>query len=186
MINIINKIIFLRILRWKIKGTIPDDKKIIAIVAPHTSAYDFIIALIARSVLKMEKRIKFLGKAELFKNRIFGFILRKLGGYSVDRSKNNNMVDAVVDIFNSKTEFFITIGPEGTRKKVNKLKTGFYYIALKARVPILMIGLDFKKKMIQISELFNVSGNIKEDMKFILNFFKPFDGKIPENGLKHI
>ena len=96
------------------------------------------------------------------------------------------MVDSIVDIYNSKSEFFIAIAPEVTRKKVNELKKVFYYIALKAKVPILMIGLDFKKKMILISKLFYVSGDLEKDMKLILNFFKPLDGKIPENGLKHI
>jgi len=186
MINAINRFIFYTILGWRFKGTIPDDKKIIGIVAPHTSTYDFFIAVIARSALKMSKRIKFLGKAELFKNQIFRFIFRSFGGYPVDRSKKNNLVDSIVEIYNTRDEFFITIAPEGTRKKVNELKTGFYYIALKAKIPIIMIGLDFKKKMIFISKLFYVSGNIDEDMKFIINFFKPLDGRIPQNGLKHI
>ena len=186
MFSIINKIIFYKILGWHIKGTIPDNKKIVGILAPHTSAYDFIIAVIARSALNMGKRIRFLGKAELFNNHVFRFIFRSFGGYPVDRSRRNNMVDSIVDIYNSKSEFFIAIAPEGTRKKVNELKTAFYYIALKAKVPILMIGLDFKKKMILISKLFYVSGDLEKDMKLILNFFKPLDGKIPENGLKHI
>ena len=186
MISTINKIIFYKILGWRFKGTIPKNKKIIAIVAPHTSAYDFIIAIIGRSALNMGKRIKFLGKAELFSNHIFRFIFRSFGGFPVERSKRNNMVDDIVDIYNSKNEFFVAIAPEGTRKKVNKLKTGFYYIALKANIPILMIGLDFKKKMILMSKLFYVSGNLENDMESILNFFRPLDGKIPQNGLKHI
>ena len=108
------------------------------------------------------------------------------GGYPVDRSKKNNLVDSIVDIYNSKDEFFVTIAPEGTRKKVNKLKTGFYYIALKAKIPILMIGLDFKKKLILISKLFYVSGNVDKDMDSFIDFYRPITGKIPENGLSHL
>ena len=100
--------------------------------------------------------------------------------------KKNNLVDSIVDIYNSKEEFFVTIAPEGTRKKVDKLKTGFYYIALKAKIPILMIGLDFKKKLILISKLFYVSGNVDKDMDSFIDFYRPITGKIPENGLSHL
>ena len=186
MISCLSKILFYNILGWKFKGTIPDDKKIIAIMGPHTSAYDFIICVIGRSVLKMGNRIKFLGKAELFKNPLYKYFFTAFGGYPVDRSKKNNLVDSIVDIYNSKDEFFVTIAPEGTRKKVNKLKTGFYYIALKAKIPILMIGLDFKKKLILISKLFYVSGNVDKDMDSFIDFYRPITGKIPENGLSHL
>ena len=155
-------------------------------MGPHTSAYDFIICVIGRSVLNMGNRIKFLGKAELFKNPLYKYFFTAFGGYPVDRSKKNNLVDSIVDIYNSKDEFFVTIAPEGTRKKVNKLKTGFYYIALKAKIPILMIGLDFKKKLILISKLFYVSGNVDKDMDSFIDFYRPITGKIPENGLSHL
>ena len=186
MISWLSKILFYNILGWKFKGTIPDDKKIIAIMGPHTSAYDFIICVIGRSVLNMGNRIKFLGKAELFKNPLYKYFFTAFGGYPVDRSKKNNLVDSIVDIYNSKDEFFVTIAPEGTRKKVYKLKTGFYYIALKAKIPILMIGLDFKKKLILISKLFYVSGNVDKDMDSFIDFYRPITGKIPENGLSHL
>ncbi len=186
MISWLSKILFYNILGWKFKGTIPDDKKIIAIMGPHTSAYDFIICVIGRSVLNMGNRIKFLGKAELFKNPLYKYFFTAFGGYPVDRSKKNNLVDSIVDIYNSKDEFFVTIAPEGTRKKVDKLKTGFYYIALKAKIPILMIGLDFKKKLILISKLFYVSGNVDKDMNCFIDFYRPITGKIPENGLSHL
>ena len=122
MISWLSKILFYNILGWKFKGTIPDDKKIIAIMGPHTSAHDFIICVIGRSVLNMGNRIKFLGKAELFKNPLYKYFFTAFGGYPVDRSKKNNLVDSIVDIYNSKDEFFVTIAPEGTRKKVDKLK----------------------------------------------------------------
>ena len=89
MIRIINKFIFQNLLGWKIEGVIPDDKKIIAIVAPHTSWHDLFVGIFTRSVLKMEDRIKFLGKAELFKIPIFGYVLKKLGVYSVAICSND-------------------------------------------------------------------------------------------------
>ncbi len=186
MINWLSKIIFYNVLGWKFKGSIPDDKKIIAILGPHTSSYDFIMCIIGRSVLNMSSRIKFLGKAELFKNPLYKFFFTTFGGYPVDRSKKNNLVDSIVEIYNSKDEFFVTIAPEGTRKKVDKLKTGFYYIALKAKIPVLIIGLDFKKKLILISKLFYVTGDINKDMGFFIDFFRPITGKVPQNGLNHL
>ena len=143
MIRSLNKFIFLNLLGWRITGNVPDDKKIVAIVAPHTSWHDFFVGVFTRSILKMENRIKFLGKYELFKNPLIGWILRKLGGYPVVRNKQINSVDSVVKIFNDNENFLTLAQREQT--KVNSLKTGFYYIALKAKVPILMVGFCFKK-----------------------------------------
>ena len=185
MIRFINKLIFKKFLGWRIEGFIPEDKKIIAIVAPHTSWNDFFVGIFTRSILKMENRVKFLGKEELFKIPLFGYILRKIGGFPVVRNKETNSVDSVVEIFNKKKNFFLALAPEGTRKKVDKLKTGFYYIALKAKVPILLVGFDFKKKLVHFGEKLYPSGDIEKDMKIIITYFKKFQGKIPVNGLNH-
>ena len=186
MIRSLNKFIFLNLLGWKITGNVPDDKKIVAIVAPHTSWHDFFVGVFTRSILKMENRIKFLGKYELFKNPLIGRVLRKLGGYPVVRNKQVNSVDSVVKIFNDNENFFLTLAPEGTRQKVNCLKTGFYYIALKAKVPILLVGFCFKKRIVHFGEKFYPSGDIDNDMKRIINFFSNYQGKIPEKGLSHL
>jgi|TARA_B110000263_G_scaffold110740_1_gene96808 1-acyl-sn-glycerol-3-phosphate acyltransferase len=183
MIRVINKFIFQNLLGWKIEGVIPDDKKLIAIVAPHTSWHDLFVGIFTRSVLKMEDRIKFLGKAELFKIPIFGYVLKKLGGYPVVRNKKKNSVDSVVEIFKKEKSFFLTLAPEGTRKKVDKLRTGFYYIALKAKVPILLVGFDFKRRLVHFGEKIYPSGDINKDMKKIISYFREFQGKIPVNGL---
>ena len=186
MIRFINKIIFIKIFGWEIKGSVPNDKKIIAIVAPHTSSLDFFVGIFTRSVLHMEDRIKFLGKAELFKIPLFGYFLKKMGGYPVVRNKQNNSVDSVVNIFKENNNFFLALAPEGTRNKVNKLKTGFYYIATKAKVPIQLVGFDFKLRVVDFGEKIYPSGNIEKDMKKIINYFSQFYGKIPENGLNHL
>ena len=93
MISLLNKFIFLNILKWKITGDVPTDKKLIFAVGPHTSAYDFFVGLFFRSHLKMENQIKFIGKAELFQIPIFGLFLRSIGGIPVIRNKSNNSVD---------------------------------------------------------------------------------------------
>jgi len=153
-------------------------------VGPHTSNWDFIFGVAYRSILSMNK-VHFLGKKELFMPP-FGFIFRALGGTPVDRHHKHNMVDQVVEIFNKNSSFKLAISPEGTRKKVDKLRTGFYFIAKKANVPIIMVGLDFKKKQVTFSEPFYTSDNREKDFLHILNFFEPIEGKIPTNGLAHL
>ena len=88
----------------------------------------------------------------------FGFIFRALGGIPVDRSKSTNFVDSIAQLYGSREELIIFMAPEGTRRKVDKLKTGFYYIALQAKIPIIMIRLDFAKKDLAFSEPFYPTG----------------------------
>ena len=127
-------------MRWKFKGDFPSQlKKYIIIAAPHTSWVDFPIAILARNA--SGEKINFVGKNTLFKGP-FGWFFRSLGGAPVDRSRNNKTVDAIVDIFKEKEVFRLALSPEGT-VKVEKWKTGFYYIAKGASVPIVMATLDF-------------------------------------------
>ncbi|HET9055461.1 MAG TPA: 1-acyl-sn-glycerol-3-phosphate acyltransferase [Chitinophagaceae bacterium] len=177
--------LFLKVLGWNTKPGFPSGvAKCVIIVAPHTSWLDFIIGLAYRSILKLHNA-KFLGKKELFK-RPFGFLFRWLGGVPVDRFSKHNVVDQVVDIFNRNEKLMIALAPEGTRKKVDKLRTGFYYIAKKAHVPIIMTGFDFKKKTLVFAEPFYVSDDETNDFKRIVNFFAPIQGKHPELGLSHL
>ena len=171
----------LRILGWTIITEYDElPKKYVIIVIPHTSNWDFPIGLMVRSAMGFDA--KYVGKDSLFRNPVLGAIMRWLGGYPVDRSKNNNFVDAVVDIFNSKEKFAITIAPEGTRRKVDKLKTGFYYIALGARIPIIMIKLDWERKQLVFSRPFFPSGDKGADFEFITAYFRGVKGRNPENS----
>ena len=177
--------LFLQMQGWKIRNEFPYHlKKCVIAVGPHTSAWDFVIGLAVRSKLKLY-HLNFLGKAELFKGK-FGFFFRKMGGYPVDRFSNNNVVDQVAEQFKVRDQFVLALSPEGTRKKVDKLRTGFYHIALKAGVPIVLAGLDFGRKEISFSEPFLPTGNMEEDFKKIIHFFADKEGKIPEYGLKHL
>lgn len=154
------------------------------IVAPHTSSMDVAICLAFRKALHLE-RFKFLGKQELFKPP-FGFIFRWLGGVPVDRFHNTHLVDEVAKFFDRKDEFIIGLSPEGTRKKVDRLRTGFYYIAKKAGVPIVMIGLDFENKQLIFATPFYTGDNEQNDFRHILHFFGPIKGKRPELGVGHL
>jgi 1-acyl-sn-glycerol-3-phosphate acyltransferase len=167
---------------WEFGGTFdPDMPKFIAIVAPHTSNFDFPLGIMVRSVMNM-KGTKFLGKSQLFKFP-FGYFFRKMGGYPVERSKNNNWVESAVNIFNEHDKFSISLAPEGTRGKVDRLKTGFYHIAKQANIPILMIGFDYGRKRVVFAEPFYPTDDIKADFKKIFTFFSGMLGKNPESGL---
>ncbi len=173
MFSAISEWIF-RLWGWKFEGQYPYDlKKFVLIVVPHTSSWDFPVGLLARSALRA--RIKFVGKASLFRPP-FGWLFRALGGYPVDRSKRNNFVDAVVDIFNREKEFVLTIAPEGTRQRVEHLKTGFYYIALGAKVPVLMVKFDWANKIVGFSQPFYPTGNLEADMEVITAYFRGIKG----------
>ena len=155
---------------WKIIGEMPSDlKKYIIITAPHTSNWDFVIGLCVRNILGFKSY--FLGKKSLFRWPL-GWFFRKLGGYPVDRSQRNNLVDQVVEIFNSSNEFVIALAPEGTRKHVTEWKTGFYYISLKARVPIVRTKIDIKNKTVTVYSPFWPIGILETDMARIKDVYE--------------
>jgi len=170
------------IMGWKISGGFPENlKKYIIAVAPHTSNWDFFVGVAARSILRIQKA-RFLGKSTLFKPP-FGFVFRWLGGYPVDRSKSEDKVAQAVALFNAHDEFILAIAPEGTRKKVERLKTGFYYIARNAGVPIIPVGFDFKEKLIKIGEPLYPGEHIDSDMLILRDFYRKVTGRNPALGI---
>ncbi|WP_347174305.1 1-acyl-sn-glycerol-3-phosphate acyltransferase [Polaribacter uvawellassae] len=174
----ISKFIFSTILGWKLVNNFPKElKKYLVIAAPHTSWQDFPIGILARNTAGV--KINFIGKDSLFKGP-FGFIFKSLGGAPVDRSKSNNLVDAIVQVFQSKDEFRLALSPEGTRKKIAKWKTGFYYIAKGAKVPVVMATLDYKNKQVKISEPYYTTDDKEKDFKYFQSFFSPDMAKKPK------
>lgn len=167
----------LKILGWKIVGTLPV-KKCVITVAPHTSIADFILGRLAYCSIDMD--VKFLIKKEFFDIPILKSILLKMGGLPVDRSRNNNLVNQVAAMFKNYDSLNIVIAPEGTRKRVNKWKKGFYYMAVKADVPIILGFLDFKKKELGFGPMFYPTGTYEEDWKFMESFYKGITAKHPE------
>jgi len=174
----IYEFIFFRIMGWKIKGTIdPEMKKCVMMVMPHTSWHDFYIGLFTRGIIGLE--MHWVGKKELF-HFPFGYYFRWMGGAPLDRSGKLNKVDSIVKIFEKREIFRMAIAPEGTRKKVDKLKTGFYYIALKAGVPIIPVAFDYYKKEVRFGSSFYPTGNFGEDMKILIKHFNGAHGRIPQ------
>jgi 1-acyl-sn-glycerol-3-phosphate acyltransferase len=176
-------VLLFKILGWKVTGSFPPElKKYIVAVAPHTSNMDFFVGVAARSILRMQNT-KFLGKSGLFKPP-FGWYFRWLGGYPVDRKKSSDAVEQAADIFRNEDHFILALAPEGTRQKVDNLRTGFYYIAKKAAVPIIPCGFDYSKKEVIIGEPFYPSDDVTKDIHTLTSFFRGIRGRNPELGIQ--
>ncbi|MEO6347513.1 MAG: 1-acyl-sn-glycerol-3-phosphate acyltransferase [Aquaticitalea sp.] len=177
------KWIYFKLLGWKVVGNVTMSKNIVKkavlIAAPHTSQQDFFIALLLRQVVGIKSN--FVGKKELFVCP-FGYYFRSIGGAALDRTSGQNKVQAIAELFKTRDEFRLALSPEGTRKKVQHWKTGFYYIAKAANVPIIMFTLDFEHKQNKISEPFYLTDDVEADFNYIQSFFKGVKGKFPENS----
>ena len=162
---------------WKLSGSFDDaPSKCVVVVAPHTSWHDFYIGVLARRILK--KQIHFVAKKELFKWP-FGWYFRWMGGAPLDRTSGQNKVEAIASLFQKKKEFRMAMAPEGTRKKVEQWKTGYYYIAMAAKVPIVRVSFDYGKKTVSVAAPYYPSGNIEKDTPEILSFYEGVVGKVP-------
>lgn len=165
---------------WKIVGTINADlKKCVMMVMPHTSAHDFYLGIFTRGIIGLE--MNWVGKKELFRFP-FGFYFKYMGGEPLDRTGGLNKVDSIAAIFQRKETFRLAVAPEGTREKVTELKTGFYYIALKANVPIIPVTFNFGKKEVNLGTPLMPSGNFEADMDILKKHYIGVEGKIPEKG----
>ena len=173
------KFIYFKVLGWQIVGNTNFSKdtvkKAVIIAAPHTSWHDFYIGVLLRAVIQV--KTNFVGKKELFVFPVAWFF-RALGGAPINRQNNENKVDAIAKLFKEKEEFRMTLAPEGTRKKVDQWRTGFYYIAKQANVPIIMFTLDFENKQNKISEPFYPTDNAEADFEVLRSFFKDVKGKV--------
>ena len=158
-------------------------KKCVTIAAPHTTNWDLIFAIAV--YWKQEIKVKFIIKNSYTKG-LHGFIFRWLGGIGIDRSIHSNTVDFSVDLLNKYEEMVLMLSAEGTRKYVERWKTGFYHIALNAKVPVILGFLDYTKKVAGIGGMIHLTGDFEEDMTKFQDFYKDIDGKFPENYNKKI
>jgi len=177
MKQLISKLIFSAI-GWKVVGELTYPDKCLVIAAPHTSNWDFFIGRCYAYIIGIVP--KYLIKSELFLP-FLRTLIKWNGGIPVYRHSKNNVVDQISEIYNSSDKFILGISPEGTRKRVEKWKSGFYHIAVKSDVPILLLKMDYGNKEIGIFNQFKPTGNFENDMSFIQNQFKDIKGKIPEN-----
>ena len=170
--------LILKIWGFRVTGPNPEliPKKVYA-VYPHTSNWDFPLGIMLKFAMPIE--VNYVGKDSLFKWP-YGWFFRWLGGIPVDRKKSTNFVDNMVRLYGQYDKLAFALAPEGTRKRVQKFKSGFYYIAHKAQVPIILVKFDFGHKIVDFSEPFYTTGVYADDMKLIINHFKGVKGVNPE------
>jgi 1-acyl-sn-glycerol-3-phosphate acyltransferase len=170
----------LRLLGWQVLDLSGNTPRFLMAVAPHTSNWDFIYALIVRYAAGYGFITHFLGKSELFKPP-FGFIFKAAGGIPVERKqRGGQMVAQAVALYQGRERFGLAIAPEGTRKKSDAWKSGFYYIALEAQVPILPIVIDYRERRITIHPPFFPTGHYNDDLQALGRYFQAEQAKYPE------
>jgi 1-acyl-sn-glycerol-3-phosphate acyltransferase len=168
--------LILRMVGWRVDGKLPDLQKYILIGAPHTSNWDFVLFL--GVIFHLKANVKFMGKAELFRNP-FGWFFYWCGGIPVDRKKSQGLVDQMVDACGKSDKFILTIAPEGTRHHVTEWKMGFYHIAKGAGIPLVLAVVDGKRKTLRVGQVFHLTDNMDADLKTIKGFFEGYTGVNP-------
>lgn len=170
----------LRLAGWTIEVSVPDYDKCIICVAPHTSNWDFILGKLTYAALG--RKAGFLMKKEWFFFPL-GRLFRAMGGIAVDRKSSSSLTDQLAERFTRSERLSIAITPEATRKPNRNWKLGFYYIALKAQVPIVLAYIDYRVKRIGLTRVIIPSGHVEQDMNEIKAFYTGRQGKHPENFL---
>lgn len=165
----------LKLTGWKVEGQLPADvKKAVVIAAPHTTNWDMPFSLMM--AFKLRLPLYWMGKKTIFKFP-FGPLMRWMGGIPVERSRSTNMVDSTIELFNQHDNLLIMMAPEGTRAQVQEWKSGFYYMANGAQVPIVLAYIDYKQKRGGIGPIYQTSGDYPKDLQEIKAFYEPFRGK---------
>lgn len=162
---------------WKCEGRVPEEQKYIVLAGPHTSNWDFPYMIACASILRADPY--WMGKKAIFFFP-FGWFFKWMGGISIDRDKSNSLVDQMVEIFSSTDKLCVLIPPEGTRKRREKWKSGFYHIAQQAKIPLVLGYLDYEKKVGAFGELYWVTGDYDADMKYIQEFYATKVARYPE------
>lgn len=169
-------VVFLKVMGWRFRGQLPEQRQYIMAIAPHTSNWDFVISLAAYFCLRV--KMGFMMKASIFKWP-FASLLRSLGGIPVDRSKRHGVVEQMVQRFQVQSDLIIALAPEGTRRRVDHWKTGFLQIAHQAKIPVFLVGLDYKAKELVFGPAIDISEDIDAGLQRAQAFFAQMTPKFP-------
>lgn len=159
---------------WRLRGEFPDLPRVVLIAAPHSSWWDGVWGLLIKVAIGID--IAFMAKRELFVGPL-GWLLRKLGGVPIERSATHGVVEQMSERLQASRQLWIGVAPEGTRKRVQKWRSGFWHIAERAGVPILPVYFHYPERCIGIGEPFHTSGDIDADMRALRAFYAPWRGK---------
>lgn len=168
----------LKMTGWSVDDRFPQQNKYVLVAAFHTSNWDFIYGILAK--WSLQERLNWVAKHTLFWGP-FDYIFRSMGGIPVDRRMPQGFIDKMVEQFNSREVMKLAILPEGTRSHVKYWKTGFYYIAVQARVPIALGYFDYANRVLGVGKTFYPSGDIEKDMQIIREFYADKTGRHPQN-----
>ena len=164
----------LRLFGWRFEGELPNRPRFVAIVAPHTTAWDFVLGMLA--IYGIGIRAHWMGADWIFKFPA----MRLLGGIPVDRSRSQGLVGQSIEHFKKKSRFVLALSPEGSRSKVVPWKTGFYRIASGAGVPILPLSVDYQTRRLRLGETLHPCGDYEKDLATLREFFAEFVAKFPD------
>lgn len=164
----------LRLGGWKVAGEFPDRTKLVILAAPHSSGWDAVWGIATKLALGLD--VKFMAKAELFRGPL-GWLLRRFGGVPTDRGAPGGIVGEMATRFAQADRLWLAIAPEGTRRRVERWKTGFWRIAREADVPVLCAYFHYPEKTIGIGALIELTDDLQADMARIRDFYRPWIGK---------
>ncbi len=166
----------LRLIGWRLTGSVPNNPKVLFALAPHTSNWDWVIGMFA--LLGVGFKATYLAKHSLFFWPL-GNLIRATGGVPINRADPRDTVDRIVDEFNRQAVLYYGLAPEGTRKKVVRWKTGFLRIAQRSGAALLLVSMDYPSKTIHIGPEFKPSGDLERDLDEIMQYFRAFQGRNP-------
>ncbi len=168
----------LQLLGWRIAGTFPDDDKLVAIFAPHTSNWDFVIIYLMVNAFGVKGN--FFAKHTLCHPPL-GWFMKAVGGVPVVRRHTQNLVDSAVEALAEHEHFYLGLAPEGTRRYTDHWRTGFYHIAERTGARILLMYADFEKKETGMGPVVTLTGDMAADFEVIKDFYADKAPCIPEN-----
>jgi 1-acyl-sn-glycerol-3-phosphate acyltransferase len=170
--------IILSLLGWQLDARLPAEKKYVITGAFHTSNWDFPLGILGMWALGL--KACWVGKHTLFRGPM-GPVFRLMGGIPVDRTVRTGFINRIAELYNTREQMVLTIAAEGTRSRTDHWKTGFYFIALEAKVPIALGYLDYSRKRLGVGATLYPTGDIRKDFEFIQAFFKDKKGLRPQN-----
>jgi 1-acyl-sn-glycerol-3-phosphate acyltransferase len=164
----------LSLMRWRVEGDVPDLPKFVIAVAPHTSNWDFVVGM--GVMFALDLKITFIGKHTIFRGP-FAPVLRWMGGIPVDRSSPHGVVGDAVRAFERVDQRVLAIAPEGTRRRVERFRSGFMHIARGAGVPVLLASLDYASRCVRFGPLLEPGADVEGDVRRVETFFSTVRGK---------
>lgn len=168
----------LRAFGWRVEGVLPVTNKFVLIAVPHTSNWDLLLMLLVATVFGL--RLSWVGKESLFRPTV-GWLLRLLGGIPIIRHGARNQVEQLADQFRARERLVLAVPPEGTRGRAPHWRSGFYFIAKAARVPIALGFLDYGRRIGGVGPAVTPTDDVRADMELIRSFYAGMTGRHPRN-----